>query len=267
MTMSRKPNNNGSIFRAWLRRTHRWLGLAALLFVLLLSVTGIALNHSTDWGLDRRYVNWEWAARALGMRAPEPAASFSDAGHRVTQLGSRIYFDDRELNVETSELRGLVIIDPLAVVATDASIVLVTANAEIVEHIDLADQLPGVIARIGRADQRVVIESAGRQLVSDADITGFTEFPQARFTDIAWSIDSAPPPALVATLKGMYRGRAVTVERLLIEIHSGRILAAAGPAVLDIVGVVLILLSLSGLVVWLSHRGRRNPQRRPADTQ
>lgn len=265
MTMSRKPNNNGSSFRAWLRRTHRWLGLAALLFVLLLSVTGIALNHSTDWGLDRRYVSWEWAARALGMRAPEPTASFADDGHRVTQLGTRIYFDDREVSVEANEVRGLVVIDSLAIVATDTSIVLVTTNAEIVEHIDLANELPGLVARIGRADRRVVIESEGRRFVSDADITAFSALPQAQFADIMWSADSAPPGEHVVTLKEMYRGRAVTVERLLIEIHSGRILASAGPAALDIVGVVLILLSFSGLVVWVSGHGSRKSKRRPVD--
>ncbi|MDX1499627.1 MAG: hypothetical protein R3176_07005, partial [Woeseiaceae bacterium] len=68
---------------------HRWLGLAAVLFVLLLSVTGIALNHGSDWGLDRRYVSWDWAIAALGVRAPAPAASFADREHRVTQLGGR----------------------------------------------------------------------------------------------------------------------------------------------------------------------------------
>lgn len=265
--MSRKPASNGSSYRAWLRRTHRWLGLAALLFVLLLSVTGIALNHSSDWGLDRRYVSWEWAARALGMRAPEPSASFADNARRVTQLGTRIYFDGRELGVEAGELRGLVIIEPLAIVAAEDSIVLLTMNGEIVEHIDLAGGLPGAIARVGRADQRFVLESDGDWFVSDADITAFTAAPRGQVPDVAWSVESEPTREQVADLKALYRGRILTVERLLIEIHSGRILASGGPLLLDAVGIVFILLSLSGLVVWLSGRNRNSSNRRRVDTR
>ena len=47
-----------------MRSLHRSMGAAIALFVLLLSITGILLNHSSDLKLDKRY-NVALAIRAL----------------------------------------------------------------------------------------------------------------------------------------------------------------------------------------------------------
>ncbi|HSN52770.1 MAG TPA: PepSY-associated TM helix domain-containing protein, partial [Woeseiaceae bacterium] len=57
----------------------------------------------------------------------------------------------------------------------------------------------------------------------------------------------------------LYRGRGVTVERVLDDLHSGRIFARAGTLVMDAVAVFMIVLSLSGFVLWLQ-RGRREAE-------
>ena len=51
------------------------------------------------------------------------------------------------------------------------------------------------------------------------------------------------------SLKSAWRGRGVTVERLLLDLHSGRIFSAAGPLLMDLVAVFLILLSVSGIIL------------------
>ena len=38
-------------------RLHLWLGLSAGLYFLFLGLTGIALNHRTDWGLEEKTVS------------------------------------------------------------------------------------------------------------------------------------------------------------------------------------------------------------------
>jgi len=237
------------------------MGLASVFFVLMLSVTGLALNHSSDWQLDRRYVKWSWLTSTLGVRAPDPAASFADRGHRVTLLGRRAYFNSREIPRELDSLKGLVTARELAIVATQGAILLLTLDGELVEHIDLTSDLPGPIERIGIANERPVLETGGSYLIGDADVTGFSRWPVEDRGDVAWSTASDPSPAELAAIKDMYRGRGLTVERLLIEIHSGRILGAAGPLLLDLVAVGLIVLSISGLVVWVRGANRGNGAR------
>jgi hypothetical protein len=243
------------------------MGLAAVLFVLLLSVTGVALNHSSDWQLDRRYVDWPWFSTALGVSVPDPSSSFADRGHRVTLLGRRAYFDSRDINRELDSLNGLVTLDQFAIVATQRAVLLLTLEGQLVEHMDLTSDLPGPIERLGLVNERPVLEAGGGYFIGDADVTGFTPWSQQGPGDVAWSTASDPAPAELAAIEDLYRGRGLTVERLLIEIHSGRIVGAAGPLLLDLVAAVMIVLSITGLIIWLrgpirgsgSQSGRRMP--------
>ena len=66
-TSRQRINGNG---HSRFRRNHRFAGGTLVAFVLFLSLTGIALNHSTDLGLDRRYVTWNWLLDAYGMGLP-----------------------------------------------------------------------------------------------------------------------------------------------------------------------------------------------------
>ena len=62
--------------------------------------------------------------------------------------------------------------------------------------------------------------------------------------------------------------RGLTVERVLADVHSGRIFATTGTLIMDAVAVFMIVLSLSGFVLWLQHSRReaeierRNGRRR-----
>ena len=51
-----------------------------------------------------------------------------------------------------------------------------------------------------------------------------------------------------------------TVERLLTDLHSGRIVPAIGVRFMDLVGVFLVVLSATGILLWA--RGSRNGKRK-----
>ena len=88
--------------------------------------------------------------------------------------------------------------------------------------------------------------------MSDADIGSFE--PAAGTDDIEWSKASDVPPALLESLRLLYRGRGLTIERVVADIHSGRIVGLAGPYFMDLVAILLIVLGISGLVIWLRPR-------------
>ena len=135
-------------------------------------------------------------------------------------------------------------------------VLVLTVEGDLVERIDLAGEMPGPVERLGRSMGRPVVASRDSFLIGDAEVTGFASLSDPAGLDIDWSSASEPDASEVAVLQQLYRGRGLTVERLLLEIHSGRILSAAGPWLLDIVGIGLIILSLSGIVVWLRGNGR-----------
>jgi uncharacterized iron-regulated membrane protein len=51
-------------------------------------------------------------------------------------------------------------------------------------------------------------------------------------------------------LEALYRGRGLSVQRLLLDVHSGRAIARLGPWLMDVVGLALIAVSLFGLLLW-----------------
>jgi hypothetical protein len=239
-------NGNGPK-RQKFRRGHRWLGKTIVVFVVFLALSGIVLNHGDDMGLDQRYVSWPWLLDAYGLDMPEPAASFAAGSRRATLLGERLFIDDKETEVRETALAGLVSVGPLLVVGGESRVHVFLDSGELVETMDLRGELQGSIDRLGVADDRVVIESDGARWRADADVAFFEAWPEGG--DTAWSQASAPGSDELAALGTAYRGRGVTVERVLLDLHSGRIFGLAGKLLLDLVAVVLVVLSVSGLML------------------
>lgn len=244
--------------RHWIRRAHRWIGAVAAIFLILLAVTGIALNHSEGWKLDRHYVSWTWLLDAYGIHAPAPSASFADKGYRATLVSATLYFQGRPVAENAAALTGLAVVEPIAVAGLDDAVLVMTVSGDVVERIDLSSQLGGRIQRVGRTGTAFAVAGGDRLLVSDAEVTAFQvaagPLPE---NSVAWPQASAPSAAELETLNEVYRGRGLTAERLIADIHSGRIATAAGRLVMDVVAILLVLLSASGLVLW-ARRGRRD---------
>ncbi len=212
-------SSNGSRgARRWFRRAHRWAGLSLVVFILFLSLSGMALNHTEDLKLDSRYVGWSWLLDAYGMEEPGPYA-------------------------------GMVSLGSMVIVADDYRVHVLLASGELVETIDLGATLPGVIERIGRVGDYAVIQSGQALYRSDEDITRFEYWDAQRQSEVAWSAEVLPATEGLEALDAAWRGPGLTAERLLLDLHSGRVLGRAGPWLMDAIAVFLILLSLSGLVL------------------
>jgi len=247
--MNTSPNSTNGNHRArrWFRRGHRWVGLSLVAFILFLSLTGIALNHSGGLELDQRYVGWSWLLDAYGLQAPKPSPSFADSGHRATLLGQRLFLDGRDSGQTESALTGIAALGSLVVIGGEQTVYVLTADGEFVEAIDLAAELNGPIERVGRSGDRAVLQSSGQRYRSDPDITAFEAWNDGSVG--YWSVATLPDAAEMAVLETAWRGRGVTVERLLLDLHSGRILGKTGPLLMDLVAVFLIVLSLSGVIL------------------
>ncbi|HSG64739.1 MAG TPA: PepSY domain-containing protein [Gammaproteobacteria bacterium] len=240
----------------WFPRFHRWLGLGCLLFVLLLSGTGVALNHSAGLELDSRYVRAEWLLRWFGIGAPAPAASFLADGHSVTVLGARLYFDDVELADGITDLVGAVATARHVAIATASQVLLVSREGVLVEQLDAAGALPAPIVALGRAPRALVFETRAGRFRTDEDVLEVAAWPGAD-GPIEWAVPQALAPERLERLAALYRGRGLSLERLLLELHSGRILGRAGTWLMDLVGVALAVLSVLGLLLWLQRRPRQ----------
>ncbi|MCB1676365.1 MAG: PepSY domain-containing protein, partial [Halioglobus sp.] len=72
-------------------------------------------------------------------------------------------------------------------------------------------------------------------------------------------INQLAPAPLQPVIRDALPGRAqwLSWERLLLDLHSGRLAGRAGVWLADAIGVLLCALVLSGIAMWWLHRRRR----------
>jgi hypothetical protein len=179
----------------------------------------------------------------------------SDQGifaQRFTSSGAKSGAE-RQVNATTQGIQNqaAVAIGDLAVVTSGDRAFVLTIDGELVEQLDVSPLLPGAIERLGRLGDRAVISSTGRNFRSDSDLSGFEAWSGSDGDDVAWSRASPLPAPLLISLQDQYRGRGLTIERLLSDIHSGRIVGTVAPLLMDLVALLLIVLSLTGLTMWM----------------
>ena len=79
----------------WIRKTHRWLGVIAAIWLILLAVSGVLLQHAEDWGLDKKPVRSAWLLSLHGLTptvlsyAHVPASGQDPV--KVQQFGQHIF--------------------------------------------------------------------------------------------------------------------------------------------------------------------------------
>ena len=68
-------------------------------------------------------------------------------------------------------------------------------------------------------------------------------------------------------LQAAYRGYGLTLERVLLDLHSGRVLGSAGVLLVDAAAILFLLLAISGLWLWSRRRTSTRAHRRKTERQ
>lgn len=243
-----------SKLRLLLWRWHRRLGLFGVLFIVFLSVSGILLNHSKEFGLTESPVTSEFILSLYGIHAPS-VISFPLSNHWLHQIGNNyLHFDESELAYCAGSLTGAVMHQGMVVAACNDEIILFTLAGEVIERIGRQFGLPHPVSGIGRCADKVCIKLPDEQ-VFEIDVDQLSWMETAR--EVAWSTPGQPPIHMIEMLKKHYTGQDIVWERVLLDMHSGRFLGQWGVYLTDIIGLILIVLAMSGGYVWFSGRFRK----------
>jgi uncharacterized iron-regulated membrane protein len=108
---------------------------------------------------------------------------------------------------------------------------------------------------LGRVDSHVVLQTANGWFLADLDRMDFSE-PAAGGVLIQQLAPGVLPQVIHRGIPAQESW--LTWERLLLDLHSGRVLGPVGVLIVDAIGVVLAMLAMSGLAMWLLHRRRRH---------
>jgi len=239
-------------------RFHRWAGLSSFLLLVLVSITGIMLNHTEELNLDEHYINTQWLQTWYGINMPEQENYFKLKDDYFAQVGKQFYFNQSRLPDEDSPLLGGYKMNHFIVIGFKNALYLLTHDGELIEKIDGEKNLPFPVSRIGLSDIKatsgqLILEVDNKYYTSRDDFITWTEVHSKQFYPFLMDTPDAEDKVFY---RKIYLGHELTLERVVLDLHSGRLLGSLGVYLMDMAAVILIILGLSGLWIW-SRRFRK----------
>ncbi len=238
---------------------HRYIGVSAALLVIILAVSGLMLNHTDKLQLDSHYVSNNWLLNQYGIHAPTDIRSYSLQNHWLSQWGERLFLDQTEIGETPEKLLGALFYRDMLVMALESEVWLLTPKGELIEKLGGNEGIPAGMSAIGITDDgQVAVMAAHGVYSADRDLVIWQDSPEA----ITVWVDSENLPAdLYQHLLQKYRGYGLSLERVVLDLHSGRIFGQYGIYIMDAAAVLMLFLAFSGSWIW-GIRWIRKRQRR-----
>lgn len=233
---------------------HRRLGLAAAPFVALLVVSGILLNHTEALGLDRRFAAHPWLLSWYGVEADAPESGFPAGESWVAWAGGRIWLDGAPVGESTAPLAGAAAVAGLPAIAAAAAdaVWLFAADGSLIEKAPPVGVPLPVEALAAGPGGALFLRAGAGVWEGDSDLVEWR--PAAAAATPAWARAAPLPSAVAARIAESRRGKGLPWERVLLDLHSGRLFGALGPLAMDAAAVLLVLLAASGIYNWTRTR-------------
>ncbi|MXY14232.1 MAG: PepSY domain-containing protein [Proteobacteria bacterium] len=230
---------------------HRSIGLVAALFIIFLVVTGIVIQHSNALNLPVKYLSNSWLLHYYGIK-PNPITSFDTGEQVVSHAGETIYLSGNPIPVKAETLHGAVVLHGDIVIATSDLVLVCNSIGQVVDEITVQDGLHELPLGIALTEHdTVVIRGASTHWEADTGLATWYEF---RKSDPRWMMPSTTPPNLKEMIEVYDMSSQISWERFLLDLHSGRFLGRYGVYVIDAAGILILILSLTGLVLWTTRR-------------
>lgn len=247
----------------FIRRWHARVGAVAAVFFLLLAISGIALNHTDALHLAKTPVQATWLMRWYGLKPEIPVTGYLFEHGYFAASGERWVLNDHELHdlglpESKPQIVGAIAWghDMLAVASAE-HLFLFTPDGKQIDHL-FSSSLPAPsISRLGAAgatgQTQLVLETADG-IFTTGDALEWQK--AASMDDVVWAEPQTFPQSLSGNLSRTF-SPSLPLERIVLDLHSGRIFGQYGPLAMDLAAVVLILLSFSGVWIYI-----RTPRKR-----
>lgn len=224
-----------------LHRWHRRAGAAAAAALIYLALTGVPLQYSSQLQLGSRHVSWSPVLDWYGLEAPRTVLR----SFEITAVGEELYMADQHLLTLSGFVGAASVPGLLAVAGRDETVLLSADSYEIIDRWSVGTP----ISAIGTWQQRVVLRTADGLRMSDEQLVNWSTAPASE-DGIVWANLETLDAEAADPFREAFRGRMLTVERFLQDLHSGRCFGRVGILVVDAAAALLIFLAASGLLMW-----------------
>lgn len=252
MKQRRRQRSKATSLYLW----HRYIGLFATIFIILISLTGIALNHTDTLNLNATYLKTPILLDHYNIQVPRNIHHFRTDQHTVIQADDMVFVDQQPVYSGENKLIGSVPFGDFLIVSLSNKLLLLDEQHQLVETLEKADNVPTNIRRIGlNSEQQVFLAANGEtyHLNSMLNIQ-VSNGPQL---GIIWSEETALTEPLKAKAQQAYRSHIISLESFILDIHSGRFFGSLGIIFFDVISILLMILAITGVIIWLKQAFKR----------
>ncbi len=227
---------------------HRYIGVTVSLFVIILSTTGLFLNFSDTLKLNKSHTSSSWLLNHYNI-GNFNVSSFQTDNHLVSQASNFVYLNGHyALNLKES-LVGALNLRKYILLATHTSLVVIDHDGQIIDEIGKFTGLPE--------------NPLGISITEDGHpvIRGINTYWKGSNELSAWQPLKGPHPKWIAPtetsnhintlIQKHARSHEINHERVLLDLHSGRLLGDWGQNIMSISAVLLLILAVTGIFIWL----------------
>ena len=228
---------------------HRYVGLGICIFLVHLAITGIFLNHSIGLRLDKTFITWPWLLNQYNLTVPEPANIFTIGKNNFSTIDGEVFFNDKPIFLAEEDLLGVSQNQDTFILASSSTITMISNDGYIINKENV---LPFTVKNIGINGDEVVINDSEDKIWSSESINGVWELTQNRA--VQWSMEGSITPINHEKIRKYFVGDGVSLEQVILDFHSGAIFQKAGKLFFDIISILLIILSFTGIWLWTIKR-------------
>lgn len=235
---------------------HRWLGFLATVFLIVLSLTGLALNHTELLKLDQTTVHNDFILKRYGMAGGSEIISYRiENENTLSYLDGQLFFNQEPM-LASAPLVGIYQGKTFSVAASNDQLHYFTPQGDLIESIH-SHQLPfDSIRAIGtNTDGASIIAAENGHWLANTDWIEFTGYEGSYQVEPLKTIELSAEDR-EAILIG-FQGEGISLYRVLLDLHSGRLFGWGGRTVMDLTAVAILLLISSGLAGYF-RKSRRN---------
>ncbi len=214
-------------WRLWLLRWHRRIGVLLSIFLLWMVVSGVLLNHGDDFHLDQKAINSEFWLNWYGVKSTSNTLNIADKTLSITQSG--LYLAQQNLG-DCSALLGVMHLKEEIVVACPQHILLLTNTGELIDQSDSLHGLNQIFTAVTSENNQVFLQAKNRVYRLNTDDLNLS---QSTFEPSTW-------------IKVIEPSARISIERWLLDAHSGRMFGRYGVWFVDAFALILVILVLSG---------------------
>lgn len=243
---------------------HRHTGITISVIVAIVSLTGILLNHNADLDLDKHMLKHELIYDMYDMGSNVTVTSYQLDTGILSYLKGALYLKEQRIG-EIHEINGAISGPNFIAVSSQDELQLFTQEGELIERLNSASLPHGEIKKLGISQQGlVVLLTSSGLFIEEANMLKWKSIPVRQ--EHSWASTIEAPLELRTKILNSYRGEGLSIYRVTLDLHSGRIFGKWGTYIFDAAALGLFLLTVSGCYMWYRLARRSFIKPKPKNT-